>query len=57
MKSQMKAADRSGAAVAVIIGSDELETGTAVIRPLRAETRDQTIVSIDDLIDSIRKHL
>ncbi len=57
MKSQMKAADRSGAAVAVIVGSDELETGTAVIRPLRADTRDQTTVPIDDLIDSIRKHL
>ena len=30
MKSQMKAADRSGAAVAVIIGDDELAAGTAI---------------------------
>ena len=30
MKAQMKAADRSGAAVAVIIGDDELAAGTAV---------------------------
>ena len=37
MKSQMKAADRSGAHVAVIVGSDELAAGTAVVRPLRAE--------------------
>jgi histidyl-tRNA synthetase len=36
MKSQMKAADRSGAEYAVIIGSNELEAGTAVVRPLRA---------------------
>jgi histidyl-tRNA synthetase len=30
----MKAADRSGAAIAVIIGSDEVEHGTVVIRPM-----------------------
>ena len=35
MKSQMKAADRSGAAVAVIIGDDELAAGAVVVRPLR----------------------
>ncbi len=39
MKSQMKAADRSGAHVAVIVGSDELAAGTAVVRPLRADRR------------------
>ena len=32
MKAQMKAADRSGAALAVIIGPDELAAGTAVVR-------------------------
>ena len=37
MKSQMKAADRSGATYAVIIGSNELDAGNAVVRPLRAE--------------------
>ncbi len=37
MKSQMKGADRSGATYAVIIGSNELEAGTVVVRPLRAE--------------------
>ena len=35
MKSQMKAADRSGAAVAVIVGGDELAEGTVTLRPLR----------------------
>jgi histidyl-tRNA synthetase len=35
MKSQMKAADRSGASVAVIVGSNELEAGAVVVRPLR----------------------
>ncbi|MEQ1703727.1 MAG: histidine--tRNA ligase, partial [Ilumatobacteraceae bacterium] len=37
MKSQMKAADRSGASFAVIVGSNELEAGTVVVRPLRNE--------------------
>ena len=36
MKSQMKAADRSGAALAVIVGSDELAAGTVLVRPCRA---------------------
>ena len=37
MRAQMKAADRSGASVAVIIGDDELAAGTAVVRPLRGD--------------------
>ena len=37
MKSQMKAADRSGASFAVIVGSNELEAGEVVVRPLRNE--------------------
>ena len=37
MKSQMKAADRSGALVTVIIGSNEVEAGTAIVRPMRGE--------------------
>ncbi len=35
MKSQMKSADRSGALFALIIGSDELEAGEVMVRPLR----------------------
>jgi histidyl-tRNA synthetase len=35
MKSQMKAADRSGAAVAVIVGEDELAAGELTVRALR----------------------
>jgi histidyl-tRNA synthetase len=57
MKSQMKAADRSGAEYAVIIGSNELEAGTVVLRPLRAELVDgqsgqQTIARVD-LVDQL----
>jgi histidyl-tRNA synthetase len=36
-KAQMKRADKSGAAVAVILGEDEVAAGMATIKPLRAE--------------------
>jgi histidyl-tRNA synthetase len=35
MKSQMKAADRSGASIALIVGPEELSAGTVTLRPLR----------------------
>jgi histidyl-tRNA synthetase len=57
MKSQMKAADRSGAALALIVGSDELAAGTVVVRPLRGEARDQTPVHRSELIDTVKKAL
>ena len=37
MKSQMKAADRSGAPTAIIVGPDELESGNVLVRQLRAD--------------------
>lgn len=43
MKSQMKAADRSGAAVALIVGTDEVAAGTVVVRPLRGDDRQQPV--------------
>ncbi len=58
MKSQMKAADRSGARFAVIVGSDELAAGTVTLRPLAGragEDRTQLVVPRDDLIDTLRK--
>ena len=56
MKAQMKAADRSGAALAVIIGADELAAGTAVVRPLRGE-EPQTVVARADLLTHVEKML
>lgn len=58
MKSQMKAADRSGARFAVIIGSDELATDTVTVRPLAGtagEDRTQLVVGRTELIDTLRK--
>lgn len=56
MKSQMKAADKSGALVAIIIGSDEVEANALVLRPLRGEEQQSTIPR-SDLIPSITKAL
>ena len=35
MRAQMRAADRSGAEIALIVGSDEVDAGTVTVRPLR----------------------
>lgn len=40
-KSQMKRADLSGAAVAVILGENELNAGTAAVKVLRGESTQQ----------------
>ena len=55
-KSQMKRADRSGATVAVLLGEDEVASGTAVVKALRAEI-EQTTVPMAGLADAIAVHL
>ncbi|MCL4792885.1 MAG: histidine--tRNA ligase, partial [Gammaproteobacteria bacterium] len=55
-KSQMKRADRSGATVAVLLGEDEVASGTAVVKPLRTEL-EQTTVPMAGLADAIAVHL
>ena len=56
IKSQMKSADRSGAVLAIIIGSDEVDSSTAIIRPLRSD-HEQYTVSRKDLLPTITKAL
>lgn len=56
MKAQMKGAHRSGAAFAVIVGTDEIDAGTVAIKPLRS-TDDQSIVARADLITDLRSRL
>jgi histidyl-tRNA synthetase len=55
-KVQMKRADRSGAAVAVIVGEDEVAGGTAVVKPLRTEAKQQK-VAVAELAGVIRPYL
>ena len=53
MKSQMKRAGASGAAVAVIVGEQEVADGTAVVRDLR--TSEQETVARRDVVERVRK--
>jgi histidyl-tRNA synthetase len=55
MKAQMKQADRSGARLALIVGSNELADGTVVVRPLRHGGAQQP-VRRDALIDHLIAH-
>ncbi len=55
MKAQMKAADRSGATVAVIVGSNERDAGVVMLKPLRggeSETigRAQALARIEEMV-------
>ena len=43
MKSQMKRANRSGAAYGLIIGSDEVDSGAVTVRDLRGDEGQQTV--------------
>jgi histidyl-tRNA synthetase len=43
MKSQMKSADRSGAALVCIVGDDELAAGTVTVRDLRGDQAQTTL--------------
>jgi histidyl-tRNA synthetase len=56
MKAQMKVADRSGAAVAVIVGPREAAAGTALVRPLRVDG-DQEPVAMDAVVGAVRNAL
>jgi histidyl-tRNA synthetase len=53
MKAQMKAADRSGARTAVIVGEAELEAGTAQLKPLRG-AGEQVTVGRAELVERLR---
>ena len=53
MKSQMKTADRSGAAVAVLVGEDEAAAGEVTVRPLQGQG-EQRRVPRDALLSALR---
>lgn len=55
MKSQMKAAGRSSARLALIIGEDEAASGTVTVRDLA--TSEQTTIDVVDVVDHVRKVL
>ena len=55
LKSQMKRANRSGAGFALIVGENELASGSAVLRNL--EDKSQTNIPIDGLVAAISEYL
>lgn len=56
MKAQMKAADRSGAALVAIVGADEVAAGTVTVRDLRGEGG-QRSVPRSEVVDHLRRTL
>ena len=56
MKAQMKAADRSAAALAVIVGEDEKAAGTVIVRDLRGDSGQETVTR-DQMIQTLRTRL
>ncbi|HET6809522.1 MAG TPA: histidine--tRNA ligase [Acidimicrobiales bacterium] len=53
MKAQLRAADRSGAAVAVIIGEDEVTAGTAVVKAMSGGARQQAVARAE-VVSTVR---
>ena len=45
----MRKANKNNADYAIILGEEELENKTAVIKPLKDELKEQQTVSIEDL--------
>jgi histidyl-tRNA synthetase len=56
MKSQMKQADRSGARLALLVGSDELAAGEVTVRDLRGDAGQERMPR-PDAVDHVRKQL
>jgi histidyl-tRNA synthetase len=55
-KSQFKKADKSGAALAIVLGEDELAQGHAAVKSLRDSQSEQQLVALAELPDYIGKH-
>jgi histidyl-tRNA synthetase len=55
LKSQMKKADKSGAAYTLIVGEQELRSGTAVLRNM--ETKEQLSLSLQNIIEELKSKI
>jgi histidyl-tRNA synthetase len=55
LKSQMKKADKYGAAFTLIVGEQEIRTGTAVLRNMA--TKEQVAVSLANVVEEVRAKL
>jgi histidyl-tRNA synthetase len=57
MRAQMKAADRSGARLALIVGEQERADGTVAVRSLLDAERTQVVVPTEKVVDHLRDEL
>ncbi|CAN5428857.1 histidine--tRNA ligase [soil metagenome] len=57
MKAQFKAADRSGAVVVIVVGPDELASGSVKLQSLREEEADGQAVPRDAVLPALRARL
>ncbi len=55
LKSQMKKADRTGAGYTLIVGEQELKSGTAVLRNM--QTKEQVAVALEGIVEELRRRL
>ncbi len=55
LKSQMKRANRLSARYVLILGDDELQAGSAILRNMA--TKEQTTISFDNIVDNIKYQL
>ena len=55
LKSQMKRADRLGAASVLMVGANELKEGTAILRNM--ETKEQESVALDSIVENLIKKI
>lgn len=55
-KSQMKKADRSGAYLAVMIGSEERDAGVVAVKPLRSAS-EQVRLPLENLADALKQRI
>jgi histidyl-tRNA synthetase len=55
LKSQMKRANRLGASHVLILGENELEQGTAILRNM--QTKEQVSITLDNIVNNIKSQL
>lgn len=55
IKNQMKRADRSGAPVGLLLGDDEIESGSVTLKGMRGDNAGQVTVAAGDLTAGIRQ--
>ena len=53
LKSQMKRADKLGAAYVMIIGDNELAEGVVILRNMK--TKEQVRIAVEEVIEKVRE--